>query len=140
MGPFYWFTYIAIWLIPVSGLYLALRARERPLLDVSIGLTLLTLATNKAYLGIARQTWDPIILGIFLIAAAVILKRRLFAGNRDGFTAERILLADERGLSALGTASAVMPGAPPMPADHVPVRNLDPGGGRSGGAGASGSF
>src|SRR4029078_9582129 len=102
MGPFYWFTYIAIWLIPVSGLYLALRARERPLLDVSIGLTLLTLATNKAYLGIAGQTWYPIILVIFLIAAAVILKRRLSSGNRDGFTAERILLADERGLSALG--------------------------------------
>jgi hypothetical protein len=139
-GLFYWFTYAAIWLIPIAGLLLALRERARAFLDVNIGLFLITLATNKPYLGITRQTWDPILLGIFLIGTAILLRRLLSARDHDGFAAERILLSDKRGISALATASAVLQTAPQMPSDQVPVRNLEPGGGRSGGAGASGEF
>ena len=138
-GRFYWLTYAAIWLLPAIGLVAAIRAKDRPLLDVNIVLGLVTLATNKPYLGATRQTWDPILLGIFLIGTAVVVRRRL-SRDRNGFTAARILLSDRRGISVLGTASSVLHPIPQMPIETPPTRNLDPGGGRSGGAGASGSF
>ena len=50
-------------LLPAIGLFVAIREKNRPLLDVNIVLVLATLATNKPYLGTARQTWDPILLG-----------------------------------------------------------------------------
>jgi hypothetical protein len=140
IGLFYWFSYVAIWVVPIAGLLVALRARERALIDVNIGLFLLTLATNKPYLGLVRQTWDPILLGIFLIITAIVLRRWLSSRPQSGFTVERILLSDQRGISVLGTASAVLHTVPNQPTDRVPVREFDPAGGRSGGAGASGSF
>jgi len=149
-GPSYWVTYVLIWILPAVGLFLALRRRDRPLLDVSIVLGLITLATNKPYLGVARQTWDPILLGLLLIGTAVVLRRWLSSADRNGFTASRILISDKRGISALGTASAAVHPIPQMPVPQVPApqmptdtssgRDLEPGGGRSGGGGASGSF
>jgi uncharacterized membrane protein YgcG len=87
-----------------------------------------------------RQTWDPILLGLFLIGTVVVLRRWLSSGDRNGFTASRILISDKRGISALGTASAALHPIPQMPAETPSTRDLEPGGGRSGGAGASGSF
>ena len=139
-GLSYWVTYVFIWILPAVGLFLALRRRDRPLLDVSIVLGLITLATNKPYLGVARQTWDPILLGLLLIGTVVVLRRWLSSADRNGFTASRILISDKRGISALGTASAALHPIPQMPADTPPARDLEPGGGRSGGGGASGSF
>ena len=139
-GWFYWFSYAAVWAIPPLGLFLALRERERPLLDVSIVLALVTLATNKSYLGAVRQTWDPILLGVLLITTAVALRRWLSTTDRGGFTAARILESDKRGISTVGTASAALHGAAHMPVEATSPRTLEPGGGRSGGAGATGSF
>jgi hypothetical protein len=140
VGSFYWFTFVAVWLLPVIGLFLALRDRDRLLLDCSIVMSLVTLATNKPYLGAMRQTWDPILLGVFLIGMVVALRRWLGPRDRYGFTSERILLADKRGIAVVGTASAALHTIPQMPAAATPVAKLEPGGGRSGGAGASGSF
>jgi hypothetical protein len=142
--PFYWFTYTAIWLLPAIGLYLGLREKHRALLDTNLLLALVTLATNKSYLGATRQSWDPILLGVVLIGTAVAVRRWLSKGEngrRRGYTADRILSSDKRAMSVVGTASAAvhMPG-------HVPEHGtahqetFKPGGGRSGGAGASGSF
>jgi len=142
--PFYWFTYTAIWLLPAIGLYLGLRERHRALLDTNLLLALVTLATNKPYLGATRQAWDPILLGVLLIGTVVAVRRWLSKGEngrRWGYTADRILSSDKQAMSVVGTASAAvhMPG-------HVPEHGtahqdtFKPEGGRSGGAGASGSF
>src|SRR4030095_16679545 len=74
-GPLYWLTYFAIWFLPAFGIYLALRERNRSLLDVNLALALLTLATNKPYLFASNETWDPILLGVLLIGTAVAIRR-----------------------------------------------------------------
>jgi hypothetical protein len=137
-GLFYWFTFALIWILPAFGLYLASKDKDRWLLDVSIAMSLVTLVTNKPYLGGSRQTWDPILLGLLLIGVVVAVRRWISAsGERYGFTTERLLSSDKGRLSMLATASSV------AHTGHVAVAKDDsftPGGGRSGGAGASGSF
>src|SRR5262245_19601628 len=108
---FYWFTYLAIWLLPAVGLWLAARDRDRPLLDVSALMALLTLVTNKSYLGWPHQAWDPILFGLLLIGIAVAIKRWLVV-DKHGFTTSRILSSDKRRLSVVGTASTALHGVP----------------------------
>src|SRR5712691_525657 len=79
--PFYWFTYAMIWILPAAGVWLSIRDRDRPWLDASLVLALATLATNKPYLGLARRTWDPILLGLLLMGAAIVLHRWLASGE-----------------------------------------------------------
>src|SRR5206468_2799671 len=79
-GGFYWTTYVMIWLLPVVGLSLSLRARDRLLMDVSGAMLIATLSTNKLYLGLPQQTWDPILFGLFLMIAAVCIRRWLAGG------------------------------------------------------------
>ena len=137
---FYWVTYGATWLWPAIGLWLAIRDRHRWMLDVSIAMALATLMTNKEYLGTPRYAYDPIAFGLLLIAIAIGLRRWLGSGEgeaRSGFTARRLLASEHERLAAAGTASVLAPGAP------APQAETDPGiggGGRSGGAGAGGSF
>jgi hypothetical protein len=137
-GGVYWFTFVLIWILPPIGIFLGVRDRDRALLDVNIVLSLITLATNKPYLHLQRQTWDPILLGLLLIGVAIVLRRWLAKGDRNGFTAARILLSDKRGMTALATASAALHTGPQAPTQ--PDRSFHGEGGRSGGAGASGSF
>src|SRR5206468_6488887 len=59
-GLFYWSTYAAVWILPFVALTLAIREKDRELLDAGIALALATLITNKPYLGWPRHTWDPI--------------------------------------------------------------------------------
>ena len=63
-GMFYWFTYVVTWVLPLVGLRLGVREKDRALMDVSLVMALVTLLTNKPYLGWPRQTWDPIVLGV----------------------------------------------------------------------------
>src|SRR2546427_1705075 len=46
-GWFYWTTYVMIWLLPILGLSLSLRARDRLLMDVSGAMVIATLATRS---------------------------------------------------------------------------------------------
>jgi hypothetical protein len=137
---FYWTTYAAIWLIPAAGLYAAVRDRDRSLLTVNIILALITLATNKTYLGLEHQSWDPILLGVLLMGAAIGVRRWLLAGEnqqRSGFTPVRIMDFDRDLIRVVANVSAGFhTHATPPP--HSP----DPGfgGGRAGGGGASGSY
>lgn len=140
-GEFYWFTFAAIWLLPAAGLTLAVRERTRPLLDVSIALALVTLATNKPYLGLAHRSWDPMALGVLLGGIAIGIRRWLASGHngeRDGFTPARIVVADRELLQTVANVSAGFQQHPAPPPAERPASGF--GGGRSGGGGASGSY
>ncbi len=141
-NAFYWTTYAATWLLPAIGMWLAIRDRHRIMLDVSIIMAIVTLMTNKAYLGSERYPYDPIAFGVLLIAIAVGLRRWLAAGedgSRAGFIGERLLESEKDRLGFVATVSVLHQGpvaTRPEPAGPPPIG----GGGRSGGAGASGSF
>jgi hypothetical protein len=142
-GLFYWSTYGATWILPIAGLVAAIRERDRELLDAGLALTLVTLLTNKPYLGWPRHTWDPIVLGFMLVAIAIFVRRWLASGpdgERHGFTSRRLLAKDQSVLSLARTASAMI--APPASAPPSRSDPADPafGGGRSGGGGAAGKF
>lgn len=141
-STFHWITYGGIWILPAAGLWLALRGRERPLLWVAVAMALGTLLSNKEYLGSPRYEWDPIVFGVFLMAIAIGLRRWLAAGDggmRHGYTASRLVASDKARIGALALVSAAQVEVPV--AQSTPA--ADPGiggGGRSGGAGAGGSF
>jgi len=134
---FYWATYVVIWVLPPIGLFLAVRDRHRWMLDANIVLAIVTMMSNKPYLGAEQKPWDPILFGVLMIAIAVGLKRWLSSGalgSRGGFIAARLLASERERLSVAGGAAALAPGAP-APHSH-PAPEIG-GGGRSGGAGAS---
>jgi hypothetical protein len=138
---FYWATYGLIWLLPVAGLSFAIRDRHRLMLDVNIVLAIVTLMTNKPYLGGVSKPWDPVLFGVMLIVVSLGLRRWLAngpGGARGGFVAHRLLESEKAMLSMAGTATVLTPGAPPPSAQEPPPPEF--GGGRSGGAGVSGSF
>jgi hypothetical protein len=137
---FYWATYVAIWLLPAVGLFLALRDRHRWMLDANIALAIATMMSNKPYLGAEQKPWDPIVFGVLMIAIAIGVKRWLARGadgSRRGFIAERLLASERERLGVAGSAAALAPGAPAPHAHPTPELG---GGGRSGGAGATGKF
>src|SRR5438552_4423241 len=122
---------------------MTLRHRDRPLLDVSLAAVLITVLTNKVYLGLSQQPWDPIIFGVFVSTVAIMIRRWMSKfpdGERYGFTSMRLLTADRRLLTMVGTATAILQSGPGV-ATHASTRpKPEFEGGRSGGAGASGSF
>jgi hypothetical protein len=144
-GLFYWCTYALTWVLPLTGFRLGIREKDRELMDVSLALALVTMVTNRPYLGWPRHTWDPIVLGVVLIAIAIAIRRWLSngpGGARNGFTAAQILDQDGAALSMVGTASVIArsgiaSGAAPSPAAPAASEFR---GGRSGGGGGGGSF
>jgi hypothetical protein len=144
-GAFYWFTYVMTWVLPIVGLRLGLREKDRALMDVSLVMALVTLVTNKPYLGWSRHTWDPILLGVFLMAIAIALRRWLSngpGGERRGFTPVPLLGKDSGVLTVLRTASAAFQPDTlrPQGSRADPAQPSDFGGGRSGGGGGGGTF
>jgi hypothetical protein len=138
-GWFYWFTWVLTWILPAVGLVLGVGEKDRPLLIVSLALSILTLITNKPYLGWERHAWDPMLLGVALMAVALGLRRWLSRGPdaaRYGFTAAKIVVRQDPLLSVLSAAPLPMkahtPASPPVPSGFD--------GGRSGGAGGGASF
>jgi len=142
--PFYGFTYALTWALPLAGLALGIREKDRVLIDVSLVLTLVSVLTNRLYLGSPPHAWDPCVLGVVLMAMAFAIRRWLSngpGGERHGFTAARLLEKDRAVLSAVGTASGfVRPGATEGAPSRVEPAPSNFDGGRSGGGGASGSF
>jgi hypothetical protein len=142
-GLFYWSTYAFTWVLPLVGLSIAIREKDRELLDVGLVLALVTLVTNKMYLGWPRRTWDPIMLGLVLIAIAVVVRRWLASGpggERNGFTATRQLEKDRAVQSLVGTASAAITPSPGSGAPHSQPGDPAFRGGRSGGGGGGGHY
>jgi hypothetical protein len=140
---FFIFSWAIIWLLPAAGLWLGLAKKDRLLVDVSIAMTLLTLSTNKRYLGWEVHAWDPMLLGLVLMTAAIVIRRWLqsgLSGERDGFTALRLLRSDERKLAAISIASSVMQPHTSSTKHSDAPHDFREGGGSSGGGGASGTF
>jgi hypothetical protein len=141
--PFYWATWVLIWCLPPIVLVRGVRRKDRFVIAVGAIIAILTLATNKPYLGWQRHTWDPMLLGALLIGVALFIRRWLAAGPggiRHGFTARRLSGKDKRwmnaGVSALGLVS---PGTiTPSPQASSPGVHFE--GGESGGGGASSDF
>jgi len=143
-GWFYWGTYVMTWVLPLVGLGLGIREKDRGLLDVSLVMALVTLVTNKMYLGWPRHTWDPILLGVFLMAVALALRRWLSKGpdgRRDGFTSARLLSKDSTVLTVFRAASATFqPDAAVSRAAPADAAKPDFDGGRSGGGGGGATY
>jgi hypothetical protein len=140
-GWFYWFTYVITWVLPLVGLGLGIREKDRAMLDVSLVMALVTLVTNKPYLGWPHHTWDPILLGVVLIALALVLRRWLSTGRggeRGGFTPARLLANDSAVLSVLRATSAAF--QPEVPSLRPDPRPPDYDGGRSGGGGGGAAY
>lgn len=140
-GPFYWITYVAIWMLPAAGLWIAVRERHRLLLDLNILLAIVTLMSNKAYLNGEQKPWDAITFGILMAAIALGVRRWLAAGEggaRNGFVPYRLLASERDRLSAVGNLSVMQPSLHPQHGPEAPKPGF--GGGGSGGAGAGGKF
>ena len=140
-SAFYWSTYLLIWCLPIGMLWRALKRKDRAVTAFGVAVAILTLVTNKSYLGWQRHTWDPILLGLLLTGAAVAVKRWLTTGPggiRHEFTAERLSARDKQAKDLLSTfGGAVLPSPAFTPAPrHEPTF----GGGDSGGGGATSDF
>jgi hypothetical protein len=138
---FYWTTWVLIWCLPPVVLVRGLRLKDRFVIAAGAAAAVLTLITNKPYLGWPRHTWDPMLLGALLIGAALLIRRWLATGPggvRRGFTARRLSGKDKSWMSAGATAlglvtpQAITPG-PQTDSPHF-------GGGDSGGGGATSDF
>ena len=141
--PFYWSTWVFIWCLPPAILARGLRHKDKAVFAVGILIALLTLLTNKPYLGGPTNTWDPMILGALLIGIALTVRYWLSTGPggvRHGFTARRFSGRDkalvDAGVAASGLVSPHI-AAPDTPAPPPEVKFE---GGDSGGAGASSDF
>jgi hypothetical protein len=139
---FYWATYGLTFLVPALGFYHGLKSRKRIVINVSLIAALLTLATNKDYLGFKHYAWDPAVLGIAMVVAAIVLMRWLANGTqeaRNGFTARNLLKPENHGINLAEIGAALLPGAiqanlPPSSPDRPFA------GGQSGGGGASSGY
>ena len=98
---------------------------------------LASLLTNKSYLGWPRQPWDPMLLGVVLVGAALVLRRWLSSGEggeRHGFTARQLVQSEGATIQLASLASVAVQ---PAPTRQVPEpEDTTFSGGRSGGAGA----
>jgi hypothetical protein len=138
---FYWATWVLIWCLPPAVLARGLRWKDRFVIAVGVIVAVLTLVTNKPYLGWQRHTWDPMLLGALLIGIALFIRRWLAAGpggTRRGFTAQRLSGRDKQwmseGSAALGLVSPQLITPPPQSPE------FRFGGGDAGGGGASSDF
>jgi hypothetical protein len=140
-GPFYWTTFALIWLLPAIVLWRSFVIKDRTITSLGIAVAILTLATNKPYLGLPHHPGDPILLGILLLGGAIAASRWLAKGTggiRQGFTAQRLSSRDRRWINSLYPTLAIVL---PNPATLVPVSSEHEfGGGTSGGGGASSDF
>jgi hypothetical protein len=139
--PFYWGTWVLIWCLPPIVLACGIRQKDRFVIAVGAIVAVLTLVSNKPYLGWPRHTWDPMLLGILLTAVAVFLRRWLArgpSGIRHGFTAARLSGKDKNWISIGSTVAGLLSPQPPAPQPTSPDFRF--GGGQTGGGGAGGDF
>ena len=140
--PFYWTTYVLTWCLPPVMLVRGVRSRGRWVIAAGLIAAVLTLITNKPYLGWPRHTWDPMLLGALLAGVALFVQKWLgkgAGGVRHGFTARRLSANDKSwmnvGITVVGLASPEMVTPKPQASSRAQF-----GGGDSGGGGATSDF
>ena len=141
--PFYWATWVLIWLLPPVVLTRGIRQKDRFVIAVGAIIAILTLASNKPYLGWQRHTWDPMLLGVLLTAVALFIRRWLAGGAdgvRYGFTARRLSGKDKQWMNVGSAAFGLLPTHSITPAPQSSSPDVRFGGGHSGGGGASSDF
>jgi hypothetical protein len=137
----YWASYALTYLIPAAMLYLGIKRRRRFILDAALILFVVTLMTNKSYLGMERYVWDPALLGIAMIGVSYFTSRWLAKGAdgmRSGFTGRNILKPETHGIDLASLGAAIIPAtidAAPANSEEKPFA-----GGSSGGGGADAAF
>jgi hypothetical protein len=141
--PFYWATWVLTWCMPPVVLARGLRGKDRFVIGVGAITAVLTLVTNKPYLGWQRHTWDPMLLGALLIGVALFIRRWLAKGPgeiRHGFTAQRLSGKDKQWMNVSATALGLVSPNIITPSPQTGSPDVHFGGGDSGGAGASSDF
>jgi len=141
--PFYWATWVLTWCLPPAVLARGLRKKDRFVIAVGAIAAILTLVTNKPYLGWPRHTWDPTLLGALLIAVALFIRRWLAAGPdgiRHGFTAQRFSGKDKQWMNAASAAFGLVSPQSITPGPQTGSPDVRFGGGDSAGGGATSDF
>ena len=141
--PFYWTTWVLIWCLPPVILVRGIRQRDRAVIAAGAIAAILTLVTNKPYLGWPRHTWDPMILGILLTGAALFIRRWLARGPggiRGGFTAMRLSGKDKEWMNVSSAALGLVTPQAVTPGPQTRTEDFRFGGGASGGGGAGGDY
>lgn len=140
---FYWTTWVLIWCLPPLVLVRGIRQKQRLVIASGILLAILTLVTNKPYLGWQRHTWDPMLLGLLLAGISLATRRWLAGGPgevRQGFTAGRPSQKDKQRINAGAAVLGWLAPQAIMPATDTNSADFHTGGGTSGGGGATGEF
>jgi len=140
---FYWSTWVLIWCLPPIVLTRGLRRKDRFVIAVGAAVAILTLVSNKPYLGWPRYAWDPMLLGALLAGVSVSVRRwvvRAPGGIRHGFTAERLSGKHKEWLNAGTVAAGLAVHETIAPVPESPAPEFHYGGGDSGGGGASSDF
>jgi hypothetical protein len=141
--PFYWTTWMLIWCLPPLVFARGIRQKNRPVIAAGLIVAVLTLISNKPYLGWPRHTWDPMLMGMLLTGVAVFVRRWLDhgpGGQRHGYTAERLSGKDKHSLSAGSVVLGLLTPDSITPAPQTNSPGVHFGGGSSGGGGASSEF
>jgi hypothetical protein len=140
---FYWATWVLIWCLPPAVLARGLRRKDRFVIAVGAIVAILTLVTNKPYLGWQRHTWDPMLLGALLITVALFIRRWLAhgpGGIRHGFTAKRLSGKDKHWIDAASAAFGLAVADSITLGLQTASHDARFGGGDTGGGGASSDF
>jgi hypothetical protein len=141
--PFYWSTWVLLWCLPPVILARGIRQRDRSIIAVGAIVAILTLISNKPYLGWQRHTWDPMLLGILLAGVALCIRRWLEGGPggiRHGFTAARVSGKDKQWMDAVSPVLGLVSPQSITPNPQKSSSDFRFGGGASGGGGASSEF
>jgi hypothetical protein len=141
--PLYWTTWVLIWCLPPAILARGLRGKDRFVIAVGGIAAILTLVTNKPYLGWQRHVWDPILLGALLIGVALLIRRWLAAGPggiRRGFTAQRLSGKDKHWMNVGSVAFGLVSPLATAPSPQTGSPGVGFGGGDSAGGGATSDF
>jgi hypothetical protein len=140
---FYWATWVLIWCLPPAVLARGLRRKDRFVISAGAIAAILTLVTNKPYLGWQRHTWDPMLLGALLIGVALFIRRWLaggLGGIRHGFIAQRLSGKDKYWMNAASAAFGLASPQSITPSPQTGSPGVQFGGGDSGGGGATSDF
>jgi uncharacterized membrane protein YgcG len=132
---------VLIWCLPPIVLARGVRQKDRYVMAVGAVVAILTLVSNKPYLGWPRHTWDPMLLGILLTGVALSIRRWLARGPggiRHGFTAARLSGKDKQWMDVGAAVTGLLSPKPPAPQPTSPDFRF--GGGQTGGGGAGGDY